>query len=126
MSIRNIAVVSIPVSDADRALAFYRDKLGFEVRHDNPFGKDQRWIELVPPGAQSSIVLVTWFDKMPPGSVQGLVFDGGTDIEATHAELRSRGVEIGPLQTMPWGCNATFRDPDGNGLVLSQAKPNTQ
>lgn len=120
--IRNAAVISIPVTDPDRALAFYRDQLGFELRHDNAFGKNQRWIELAPRGAQTSITLVTWFDKMPPGSVQGLVFDAGDDIEATHAELRSRGVEIGPLQTLPWGRNAVFVDPDGNGLVLSQAK----
>ena len=122
MSIQNVSVISIPVSDADRALAFYRDKLAFEVRHDNSFGKDQRWIELVPPGAQTSVTLVTWFDKMPPGAVQGLVLNAGSDLDATHRELQSRGVDIGPVQTYPWGRNATFTDPDGNGLVLSEMK----
>ena len=122
MSFQNVAIVSVPVSDPERARAFYCDKLGFQVRHDNEFGNGQRWIEVVPPGAQTSITLVTWFDKMPPGSVQGLVLTAGGDIEAIHAELSGRGVAITPLQTTPWGRNATFQDPDGNGLVLSEAK----
>jgi len=120
MSIRHIDIVSVPVSDPERSLGFYRDRLGFEVIRDNPMGPDQRWIEVGPPGAETSLTLVTWFEKMPPGSVQGLVVGTG-DIEATHGALRERGVEISDIDDAPWGRFAVFSDPDGNGLVLSQA-----
>ena len=67
--VTHLQVVSVPVSDQDRAKTFYVDVLGFEVRNDSRFGPDQRWVELAPPGAPTSITLVTWFPSMPPGSV---------------------------------------------------------
>lgn len=121
MTIRHIAIVSVPVSDPDRALAFYRDQLAFEVVRDNPMGPDRRWIEVAPPGAKTSLALVTWFEKMPPGSVQGLVVDTA-DVDASHAALTAAGVEISGVEDAPWGRFAVLSDPDGNGLVLQEAR----
>jgi catechol 2,3-dioxygenase-like lactoylglutathione lyase family enzyme len=120
MSIRHVAIVSIPVSDQGRAKGFYCDKLGFEVRRDNPMGPNQRWVEIVPPGAQTSITLVTWFEKMQPGSTQGLVLDTA-NIDTAVDQLRSNGVKTSEVQTAPWGRYVTFTDPDGNGIVLQQS-----
>ena len=118
--LNRIDIVSIPVSDQQAAKRFYVDVLGFELVRENPMGPDQTWVELAPAGAQTSITLVTWFDAMPPGSVQGLVIDTD-DISAAHEALKSRGLAIGDIQSAPWGRFATFSDPDGNGIVLQQA-----
>src|SRR3954451_298516 len=118
--ITHLRLVSIPVSDVDRAKAFYIDVLGFEERFDGPFGDDMRWVELAPPGAYSSIALVTWFEQMPPGSVTGLVLDT-PDVRAAHTALTERGLEFGgDIREDPWGTSASFSDPDGNGWVLMQ------
>lgn len=122
MKINRIAIVSIPVSDQQAAKAFYTEKLGFTVVRDNPMGPDQQWIEVAPPGAETSITLVTWFPNMPPGSVQGLVLDTN-DIVTAHATLQARGVAVSPLEAAPWGQFTTFNDPDGNGWVLQRAAP---
>ncbi|HEU4485319.1 MAG TPA: glyoxalase superfamily protein [Povalibacter sp.] len=120
MIIRRIDVVSVPVSDQLASKAFYSDVLGFEVIRDNPMGPDQRWVQLALPGAQTSITLVTWFDSMPPGSLQGMVVDT-TDIDAARKTLVGKGLRITEVQDAPWGRYATFADPDGNGWVLKQA-----
>jgi catechol 2,3-dioxygenase-like lactoylglutathione lyase family enzyme len=120
MKINKLAIVSIPVSDQPIAKAFYRDKLGFEVTRDNPMGPDQQWIELIPPGAETSITLVTWFPNMPPGSVSGLVLDTD-DVQAVFDTLKERGVNVTELENAPWGQFFTFNDPDGNGWVVQQA-----
>jgi len=120
MSIKRIDIISIPVSDQARSKALYVDKLGLAVKRDNPMGPDQRWVELATAAGETSITLVHWFDKMPPGCVQGTVL-GTDDIAKTHAELTARGVEIGLIEAQPWGTFATFSDPDGNGWVLQQA-----
>ncbi len=118
--IKMVKFVSIPVSDQDRALAFYTEKLGFKVATDQPMGEKQRWIELRIPGAQTAVVLFT-----PDGheSRIGSFFNGafGTeDVEQTYAQLQARGVEFeGPPQKQPWGTFAKFKDPDGNQFVLS-------
>lgn len=122
MTIRRIDIISVPVSDQAAAKAFYTDVLGFEVVRDNPMGPDQRWVQLGPGGAQTSITLVTWFEDMPAGSLRGMVLDM-EDIDATHRTLRSRGLEISDIEDAPWGRFATFYDPDGNGWVLQQARP---
>lgn len=121
MGIRRIDVVSVPVSDQDRAKSFYRDVLGFEVVRDNPMGPGQQWVQLGPPGAETTITLVTWLDAMPAGSLRGMVLDSA-DIDATWNELVGRGLRISALQDAPWGRYATFTDPDGNGWVLQQAQ----
>lgn len=115
----SVDIVSVPVADQERARAFYERVLGFAVREDADLGEGRRWIELVPPAGGASISLVSWFDAMPPGSLRGLVL-GTDDAHRAFDELRSRGVvfvETAP-QEAPWGCFATFADPDGNGWVL--------
>ena len=125
MTLRHLSIVSLPVTDTDRSLAFFRDQLGFEVRRDVPLGPHGgRWVEVVPPGGQTSMTLVTWFEKMPAGSVQGLVLDTA-DVERTHAELRRRKVEVSEIKSAPWGRYCTLQDPDGNGLVVAEAGAGT-
>ncbi len=119
MSIRQIQIVSLPVSDQQAALRFFRDVVGFEVIRDNPMGPDQRWIEVGPPGAQTTLTLVTWFDDMPPGSMKGLVLVVD-DIEVEVERLRGHGVQVTDPDDQPWGRFAMFSDPDGNGFVLHQ------
>ena len=120
MAIKDIQVVSVPVSDQDRAKDFYVETLGFELRTDATFGPGQRWVEVAPPGATTRLTLVTWFPQMPAGSVQGLVLSTD-DIQADYAALKARGLTFGgELQSAPWGTFTTFSDPDGNGWVLQQ------
>jgi predicted enzyme related to lactoylglutathione lyase len=117
--IKNVQVVSVPVRDQERAKSFYVDALRFEVRADNPFGEGMRWIEVAPKGSTTSLTLVTWFEGMPPGSLQGIVV-ATDDIHSTYEELVARGVSFDfPPTQMPGGVQAVFRDPDGNGLVLA-------
>jgi predicted enzyme related to lactoylglutathione lyase len=115
-----LRLVSIPVTDVDRAKAFYVDGVGFEERFDGPFGEGMRWCELGLPGSQAAIALVTWFESMPPGSVTGLVLET-PDVRAAYEDLTRRGVEFtGEPRDDPWGSSAPFSDPDGNGWVLMQ------
>lgn len=114
--------VGIFVSDQDRALEFYTDKLGLEKRADEPMGDGPRWIEVAPRGAETRLVLFT-----PPGFEDRIgtfsnVVLKCDDIHATHEELRGRGVEFtqGPSQ-QPWGMWAQFKDVDGNEFGLIQA-----
>jgi catechol 2,3-dioxygenase-like lactoylglutathione lyase family enzyme len=118
--IKGVKFVSIPVTDQDRALAFYTEKLGFRVLTDQPFDGKQRWIELSIPGAETAVVLFT------PQGHEGHVgtFSHATfycdDAQKTYEELGARGVEFsGPPQKQPWGTFLKFQDPDGNQFVLS-------
>ncbi len=116
-----IAIVSIPVKDQQAAKAFYADVLGCKIVEDVPFGAGTavRWIKLALPGTDTCVVLATWFPRMQPGSIQGLVL--ATDnIEKAHATLKARGLDISKVQSRPYGREATFTDPDGNGWVLQQ------
>lgn len=123
MAILHIQVVSLPVSDVDRAKTFYAETLGFEVRADTTFGEGeqrQRWVEVAPPDDSTRLTLVTWFPQMPAGSLQGLVLTTD-DIQGDYAALRSRGLTFdGGIESAPWGTFVTFSDPDGNGWVLQQ------
>ena len=117
--IQGIQIVPVPVADQERARAFYVDTLGFEMRADDSWGEGMRWVEVAPKGSAISLTLVTWFESMPPGTLQGLVV-GADDIQATYDELVARGVPFDfPPTEMPGGTQAVFRDPDGNGLVLA-------
>jgi catechol 2,3-dioxygenase-like lactoylglutathione lyase family enzyme len=120
VKINRIAIISLPVADQQVAKAFYTEILGFTVIRDNPFENERRWIELAPPGAATTITLVTWFPHMLPGSIQGLVLDTDNIAEA-HETLRNRGLNISSIETAPWGQFALFKDPDGNGWELQQA-----
>jgi catechol 2,3-dioxygenase-like lactoylglutathione lyase family enzyme len=120
MSIEHLSVVSVPVSDQERAKSFYTETLGFDLLADNPFGDGQRWIQVGPKGAATSLTLVTWFETMPAGSTKGIVLECD-DLDATYQELAARGVHFnGPVQEEPWGRFATFDDPDGNGWILQK------
>jgi catechol 2,3-dioxygenase-like lactoylglutathione lyase family enzyme len=120
MTITHLQVISLPVADQDRSRDFYVDVLGFDLVRDNPMGPDQRWVQVAPKGARTSITLVTWFPTMPPGSVKGTVLETD-DLDGDVAALVAGGVTIkGGIQEQPWGRFVTFDDPDGNGIVLQE------
>lgn len=114
-----LSIVSVPVSDQERAKIFYRDILGFQVvrEADMEGTPGRRWIQMKPPSGLSGISLVSWFDAMPPGSLQGIVLDT-SDIDRAREKLHANGLDITPVQEATWGRFATFRDPDGNSWVL--------
>lgn len=119
--ITNIRTVGVYVSDQDAALRFYTEVLGFELRADRSMGRQGRWLEVAPPGAQSRLVIYPrtmmqdWEQRRP-----SVVF-GCKDIEAEYRRLLGLGVKF--LQTptkMKWGAFAIFADPDGNEFVLAE------
>ena len=114
-----ISLVSVPIKDQDASKSFYVNILGCRVLDDQPFLPGTRWIELEFPGVETRIALVTWFSQMPPGSLQGIILKTD-DIETTCGELRRRGLEMSQVKQQPYGLEATFYDPDGNGWVLLQ------
>jgi catechol 2,3-dioxygenase-like lactoylglutathione lyase family enzyme len=117
--ITDLRTVGVPVADQDRALVFYVDKLGFEKRLDAPVEQlGGRWIEVAPPGAATTIALVPTHEGVPAGVETGIRFTT-RDAAAVHADLQSRGVEVGELLRWP-DVPAMFavRDPDGNGLEI--------
>jgi catechol 2,3-dioxygenase-like lactoylglutathione lyase family enzyme len=114
-----LELVSVPVSDVDRAKAFYTEQAGFNADHDHRVSDDLRFVQCTPPGSACSIAFGTGVATTPPGSAQGLqlVVD---DVEAARAELLDRGVEVGEVQDFPWGRFVFFQDPDGNGWAVQQ------
>lgn len=119
--ITGIRTVGVPVTDQDRALAFYRS-LGFETRLDVPMGEGRRWIEVAPAGAVTSIALVPAHDGVPAGVETGVRFIS-EDVDADHAALRSAGVDAD--EVLHWeGVPPmfAFRDPDGNGLEIVEQR----
>ena len=115
---KSIDVISVPVTDQKKAKQFYAS-LGFEVMAETEMGEGQTWIQMGLPGSFTSITLVTWFKKMPAGSMQGLVIR--TDnIEQDVKALRDKGLEVGEIEETLWGNFASLKDPDGNGLSLHQ------
>jgi catechol 2,3-dioxygenase-like lactoylglutathione lyase family enzyme len=120
MTIKKIQVVSVPVSDQDKAKEFYCGVLGMEVLQDMRMDENSRWIQLQPRGGEASLALVTWFPSMPAGSLKGLVLETD-DLEGTIAEMASKGFTIdAEIDAQPWGRFVSFDDPDGNGIVLRQ------
>jgi catechol 2,3-dioxygenase-like lactoylglutathione lyase family enzyme len=119
MSVEDVAVVSVPVSDQDRAKAFYVDTLGFELERDDDSVPGIRWVQVAPKGGGTALTLVTWFESMPAGSVRGLVLRS-SDLSADYERLVAAGVRFdGPPQARPWGSEETvLYDPNGNALVL--------
>ena len=117
-----IQTVTIPVADQDRALAFYRDVLGFEVTADNAFG-DQRWLSVAPAGSSVDFTLHLPFPgQAGAGWQQGIVLHTD-DIVGVVAALKEAGAEVCDPETVGWGTQAQFSDPDGNGFVLLQQGP---
>jgi predicted enzyme related to lactoylglutathione lyase len=117
-----LELVAIPVSDVDRAKAFYTDTVGFNADHDHRVSEDLRFVQLTPPGSACAIAIGTGVSDAPPGSVQGMqmVVD---DIRAAREELVSRGADVSEIQDFPWGSFVFFRDPDGNGWAVQQLPP---
>lgn len=114
-----LELVAIPVSDVDRAKAFYVDKAGFNADHDQVVSDEMRFVQLTPPGSACSIAIGEGIVEGEPGSVAGLQLVVG-DIEAAHAELTGRGVEASDVQDFPWGRFVFFSDPDGNRWSVQQ------
>jgi catechol 2,3-dioxygenase-like lactoylglutathione lyase family enzyme len=116
--IKGVKFASIPVSNQDRALAFYTEKLGFRLLTDQPFSEEQRWIELGIPGADTRVVLFKFGESLKPGSQMNITF-WADDVEATARELKSKGVQfIMEPKREEWGTAAAFKDVDGNTFVL--------
>jgi catechol 2,3-dioxygenase-like lactoylglutathione lyase family enzyme len=114
-----LELVPVPVTDVDRAKAFYTEKAGFNADHDHEVNEDVRFVQLTPPGSACSIAIGRGLVETPPGSAQGLqlVVD---DIEAAHDDLAGRGVEVSDVQDFPWGRFVFFKDPDGNSWSVQQ------
>jgi catechol 2,3-dioxygenase-like lactoylglutathione lyase family enzyme len=114
-----IELIILPVSDVDRAKAFYADQVGFVVDHDQRVNENLRFVQLTPRGSACSIAFGEGLVDTPPGSVHGLqiVVD---DADAAHAELSGRGVPVSEVQDLAWGRFVYFSDPDGNAWALQQ------
>jgi catechol 2,3-dioxygenase-like lactoylglutathione lyase family enzyme len=117
-----LELVAVPVSDVDRAKAFYTEQAGFNADHDHQVSDEIRFVQLTPPGSACSISIGTGLVDTPPGSAQGLQLVV-SDVAAAHAELAGRGVEVSEIQDFPWGSFVFFRDPDGNGWAVQQVPP---
>jgi predicted enzyme related to lactoylglutathione lyase len=114
-----IELVAIPVTDVDRAKAFYVEQVGFHADHDYEVSDVLRFVQLTPPGSACSIVLGTGVTQMPPGSQKG-VQCVVADVEAARRELIAHGVQTSDIDVQPWGSFVTFSDPDGNTWALQQ------
>jgi catechol 2,3-dioxygenase-like lactoylglutathione lyase family enzyme len=114
-----IELIAMPVTDVDRAKTFYTEKLGFHADHDHQVSDDLRFVQLTPPGSACSIAIGTGVTEAAPGSVEGVQMVVA-DIEAAHAELAGRGVDVTEVQTFPWGSFVFFADPDGNRWAVQQ------
>jgi predicted enzyme related to lactoylglutathione lyase len=114
-----LELVAVPVTDVDRAKAFYVDQVGFDLDHDHIVSDDIRFVQLTPPGSACSITIGKGVTAAVPGSVEGLqlVVD---DADAARDELAERGVEVSAVQEFPWGRFVFFADPDGNTWAVQQ------
>jgi catechol 2,3-dioxygenase-like lactoylglutathione lyase family enzyme len=114
-----LELVPVPVTDVDRAKAFYVDQVGFVADHDHQVHDDLRFVQLTPPGPACSIVIGVGITEMEPGSQKGLqmVIDSAAD---AHADLSARGVEVSDIDPQPWGTFVYFADPDGNTWALQE------
>ena len=117
-----LELIAVPVSDVDRAKAFYVDQVGFNADHDHIVSDEIRFVQLTPPGSACSIALGKGISTAAPGSAQGLQVVV-PDVQAAHAELLSRSVEVSDVQEFPWGSFVFFSDPDGNGWAVQQLPP---
>jgi predicted enzyme related to lactoylglutathione lyase len=117
-----LELVAIPVSDVDRAKTFYTEQAGFVADHDHRISDEIRFVQLTPPGSACSIALGKGVTDAPPGSVRGMQMVV-PDIEAAHAELAGRGIDVSDVQVFPWGSFVFFDDPDGNRWAVQQLPP---
>ena len=117
-----LELVAVPVSDVDRAKAFYVDQVGFNLDHDHTVNDALRFNQLTPRGSACSITIGTGITDAKPGSVVGLQIVVA-DVAAARAELEGRGVAVTEVQEFPWGKFVFFKDPDGNGWALQELIP---
>ena len=117
-----LELVAVPVSDVDRAKAFYTEKVGFNADHDHTVSEEIRFVQLTPPGSACSIAIGKGITDAAPGSVRGLQAVVA-DIEAARQDLVARGAEVSDVQDLPWGRFVFFADPDGNKWALQQLLP---
>jgi predicted enzyme related to lactoylglutathione lyase len=116
-----LELVAIPVSDVDRAKDFYVEQAGFNADHDHRVSDELRFVQLTPPGSACSIAIGEGITDAEPGSVRGMQLVAG-DAEQAWEELAARGVDVGEVQSFPWGDFVFFSDPDGNSWAV-QAMP---
>jgi predicted enzyme related to lactoylglutathione lyase len=114
-----LELIPVPVSDVDRAKAFYAEKAGFGVDNDVTVKEGLRFVQLTPPGSGCSISIGEGLTEMEPGSLLGLQLVV-EDIEAAREELVGRGLGVSDIQDFPWGRFVFFSDPDGNGWAVQQ------
>jgi predicted enzyme related to lactoylglutathione lyase len=114
-----LELVAIPVTDVDRAKAFYTDQVGFIAEHDHTVSDEIRFVQLTPPGSACSIALGTGIIDSETGPVRGLQLTVA-DAHAARAELAARGVQVSEVTEFPWGSFVFFEDPDGNRWALQQ------
>jgi predicted enzyme related to lactoylglutathione lyase len=114
-----LELVAVPVSDVDRAKAFYAEKVGFNADHDQQVNPTLRFVQLTPPGSACSIYIGTGLTKMKPGLIEGLQMVV-PDIEKAHDQLAERGVDVSEIQDLAWGRFVYFSDPDGNKWAVQQ------
>ncbi len=114
-----LELIPVPVSDVDRAKAFYTENAGFSLDNDVTVEEGLRFIQLTPPGSNCSIAIGEGITEMAPGSLEGLQMVV-EEIEAAREELAGRGVKVSEIQDFPWGRFVYFSDPDGNGWAVQQ------
>lgn len=118
-----LELIALPVSDVEKALDFYVNKVGFHLDHDHKVNENLRFIQLTPVGSACSITIGSGIaTDMAPGSVKGLQMVVA-NAQAAYDELKSRGVEVTAPENMPWGTFVYFSDPDGNKWALQQLPP---
>jgi predicted enzyme related to lactoylglutathione lyase len=113
-----LELVAVPVTDVDRAKAFY-ERVGFHADHDHQVSEDIRFVQLTPPGSACSIALGVGLSDMTPGTLRGLQMVV-SDADAAREALVDAGVEASEVQEFPWGRFVFFADPDGNGWAVQQ------
>ena len=114
-----LELVGVPVSDVDRAKAFYTEQVGFNLDHDHTVSDEIRFVQLTPPGSACSIAIGKGVVDTPPGSLQSLQLVVA-DADAARAQLVERGVDTSEVQEFPWGRFVFFKDPDGNGWAVQE------
>ena len=117
-----LELITVPVSDVDRAKTFYAEQAGFVAEHDHQVEENLRFVQLTPPGSACSIAIGSGLTEAAPGSIQGLQLVVA-DADAAHAELAGRGVQVSDVQEFPWGRFVFFSDPDGNGWAVQELVP---
>jgi predicted enzyme related to lactoylglutathione lyase len=115
-----LELVAIPVSDVDRAKAFYTEQFGFNADHDHRVSDEMRFVQLTPPGSACSIAIGVGVTDAVPGSVQGMQLVV-SDVAAARTELLGRGCDVGEVQEFPWGSFIFIADPDGNRWAIQQS-----